>query len=95
MKKTVVINGDNLTDLESFYTEIDRVCTNGLNWKTGHNLNALNDILRGGFGVYEYEEPIVLKWINFEKSKIALGKEQVLWVLEIISEHKHIEFYSK
>jgi RNAse (barnase) inhibitor barstar len=92
-KKMVVINGDHLTDLESFYVEIDRVCTNGLHWKTGHNLNALHDILRGGFGVFDYEEPIILNWTNFEKSKKAMGDEQVGWVVEIISEHRHIEFH--
>ncbi len=37
--------------MEGFYDEIDRVLTKDLDWKTGHNLNALNDLLRGGFGV--------------------------------------------
>ena len=64
--KIININGDNFSDLEEFYQEIDRVCTKGLKWKTGHNLNAFNDLLRGGFGVHEYEEPISLIWINFE-----------------------------
>ncbi|MBL7837984.1 barstar family protein [Flavobacterium filum] len=129
-KQTITINGDNFSDLESFYDEIDRVLTKDLDWQTGHNLDAFNDMLRGGFGVYEYEEPIRLIWGNFSKSKSDLGleatkkwyerkisenktenqqfftdklrqltenNEQTLLdiILEIISEHQHIEFEAK
>jgi hypothetical protein len=52
MDETVIyINGNNFSGMEGFYDEIDRVLTKDLDWKTGHNLNALNDLLRGGFGV--------------------------------------------
>lgn len=91
-KKTVTINGDNFSDFETFYQEIDRVCTRGLTYKTGHNLNAFNDLMRGGFGVYEYEEPINLVWINFERSKLSMGLEHIGWLIEIISRHDHIQF---
>jgi RNAse (barnase) inhibitor barstar len=92
IKKTVTINGDNFVDFESFYNEIDRVCTHGLKWRTGHNLNAFNDLLKGGFGVYEYEEPINLVWINFERSIELMGPEHIGWIVDIINEHKHIHF---
>ncbi|MFA9192613.1 barstar family protein [Flavobacterium sp. FZUC8N2.13] len=128
-KKTIIINGNNFSDLESFYDEIDRILTKNLNWQTGHNLDAFNDLLRGGFGVYEYKEPIKLTWKNSLKSKIDLGfdatkkwyEERIIFwknnevnlqhfekglkelveqngqtlfdiILEIISEHKHIDF---
>lgn len=92
VKKTVTVNGDNFTDFESFYQEIDRVCTKGLKWKIGHNLNAFNDLMRGGFGVYEYEEPINLIWIIFERSRKLIGAEYVGWLVEIIKKHDHIQF---
>lgn len=60
--------------------------------KTGHNLNAFNDLLRGGFGVYDYEEPFNLVWINFERSKQLMGEEHIGWLVEIISKHAHIQF---
>ena len=129
-KQIITINGNNFSDLESFYDEIDRVLTKDLDWETGHNLDAFNDLLRGGFGIYEYEEPIKLTWENISKSKSDLGLEatkkwyerkisenktinqqffkdklkeltenngQTLFdiILEIISEHKHIEFETK
>ena len=57
-KQSLIINGDTFSNLEEFYDEIDRVFTKNLVWKTGHNLNAFNDLLCGGFGVFEYEEAI-------------------------------------
>ena len=57
--------------------------TKNLNFKTGHNLDAFNDILRGGFGVFD-EGPILLKWKNYEKSKEDLGSENILSLIEII-----------
>jgi RNAse (barnase) inhibitor barstar len=47
-KQIITINGDNFSDIETFYDEIDRILTIDLDWKTGHNLNAFNDLLRGG-----------------------------------------------
>jgi RNAse (barnase) inhibitor barstar len=126
-KRIIIINGSNFSDLESFYDEIDRALTKDLDWDTGHNLDAFNDLLRGGFGVYEYEEPIKIIWKNISKSKSDLGLEETKkWyelkiaenkfdnqqffkdklkeltenkgqtlfdtILEIISDHKHIEF---
>ncbi len=81
--KIFTIDGNNFSDLNGFYDEIDKILTKDLGWKTGHNLNAYNDLLRGGFGVHEYEEPIVLRWLNYEKSKRELGDELMLIILEI------------
>ena len=82
--KTFILDGNNFTDMEGFYNEINKLLTKNLHWKTGHNLNAFNDLLRGGFGVHEYNEPITIRWINFNKSKEALGEEMVLILLEIM-----------
>lgn len=88
-KQTIIINGSNFLDLESFYDEKDRILTKDLDWDTGHNLDAFNDLLRGGFGVYEYEEPIRLIWEIFSKSKSDLGLEATKkWYERKISESK-------
>ena len=89
--QTLIINGNNFNSLESFYDEIDRVLTKGLDWKTGHNLNAFNDLLRGGFGVHDYEEPITIIWKNSNKSKTdMLFEANFDIVVEIIHSHEHI-----
>lgn len=91
-KKQITIDGNNFIDLETFYNEIDNVLTKDLNWETGHNLDAFNDLLRGGFGVYDHEEPIILVWKNFTHSTKVLGKELAETLVNIIKEHDHIEF---
>ena len=52
--------------------------------KTGHNLAAFNDLLRGGFHVHEYNEPITIRWTKYSKSKKDLGAETILKLLEIM-----------
>ena len=81
--KEFIIDGKNFNDLEGFYCEIDKLLTRNLNFKTGHNFTAFNDLLRGGFGVFE-EGPILIKWRNYEKSKADLGNETILTLIEII-----------
>lgn len=95
--KTIVITADNFSTLEGFFDEIDNLLTQGLDRKTGHNLDAFNDLLRGGFGVNDYEEPINLVWRNSKKSKQDLNiihNGQTLYeiLIEIISGHEHIKF---
>jgi RNAse (barnase) inhibitor barstar len=75
MRKIITIDGNNFHDLAGFYNEIDNKLTKNLNWKTGRNLDAFNDLLRGGFGVHEYGEPLLIKWINFSKSSREFGYE--------------------
>lgn len=91
-KKTVLIDVDNFADLGTFYEEVDRVLTKGLNCKTGHNLDAFNDILCGEFGVFSYTENVKIVWTNFSKSKSDLGNELIVTLTEIINSHDHIEF---
>lgn len=82
-----VLDGNNFSDMEGFYDEIDKLLTRNLQWKTGHNLNAFDDLLCGGYDVHEYNEPITVRWINYNKSKKDLGEEMVLALLEIMLNH--------
>lgn len=72
-KKELIIDGYNFNNISEFYIEVDRIFTKDLTWETGHNLNAFNDLLHGGFGVHEYGEPITIIWNNSDKSKLDLG----------------------
>lgn len=67
--KTYRIDGKRFSSLEGFYKEISRVLVPGVYW--GHNLDAFNDILRGGFGTPD--EGFALIWENSETSKRSLG----------------------
>ena len=56
--KTYRIDGRRFSTLEGFYEEVDRVLIPGSKW--GRNLEAFNDILRGGFGTPD--EGFILIW---------------------------------
>ena len=45
------IDGARFSTLEEFFEEISNEAIPGAEW--GHNLDAFNDILRGGFGTPE------------------------------------------
>ena len=95
--KEFILDGNNFDNLEGFYDEIDKLFTKDLKWKTGHNYDAFNDLLHGGFGVFD-EGPILIKWLNYKKSKKDLGNEVILTLIEIIldfnSGHKcRLELY--
>lgn len=42
----------------------------------GRNLDAFNDVLRGGFGVHEYGETITLVWLEATQSQAHLGHQE-------------------
>ena len=54
MREVFTIDGRRFSNMAGFYDEVERVFTLGLDRKIGRNLNAFNDILRGGFGRHAY-----------------------------------------
>lgn len=92
MIEEYTINGTRITSEKVFYNEIEKVLTLNLTWKIGRNLNAFNDVLRGGFGRFECDEKIILKWKNFSKSEANLKPSFLKRVIEIIEESENITF---
>lgn len=80
--KRIEINGQRFSNLTEFYDEIENNLTKGLDWKIGRNLDALNDVLRGGLGVHDYNEPIEIVWNHSGKSKTDLGFTETVKYLE-------------
>ena len=76
--KKIIIDGNNFSNEEEFYNEIDKILTKNLTFKTGHNLDAFYDILKGGFGIHDYNEELEITWINASKSKIDLGYKETI-----------------
>ena len=68
MREVFTIDGRRFSNMAGFYDEVEQVFICGLDWKIGRNLNAFNDILRGGFGRHEYGQPIHIQWLAYEKS---------------------------
>ncbi|WP_397568794.1 inositol monophosphatase family protein [Schlesneria sp. T3-172] len=78
LRKTYEIDGENFNTLEEFYDEIERVLIPGVAW--GRNLDAFNDLLRGGMGTPP--GGFILRWKNAAKSKVRLGFVETIRQLE-------------
>lgn len=72
------IDGAHFSSLEGFWDEVERVLIPGAAW--GRNLDAFNDILRGGFGTPE--GGFTLRWRNAARSRETLGHEETARWLE-------------
>ena len=77
-KLVYVIDGRSFSTIEEFFVEIGRVLIPNADW--GHNLDAFNNILRGGFGTPD--GGFVLRWINSRLSQERLGHYETVRQLE-------------
>lgn len=68
----IVIHGGHFSSLEGFYEEVSQVLMKGTDWKVG-TLDGFDDILYGGFGVFENKEEVEIRWKESQKSKEDLG----------------------
>jgi RNAse (barnase) inhibitor barstar len=75
---TIEIDGERFSTLEEFYDEVGRQLIPGAGW--GHNLDAFNDILRGGFGTPE--PGFTLVWRRSDLSRDRLGYVETVRQLE-------------
>lgn len=78
LKPVYEIDGSRIHNLGDFWDEVSRSLIPGADW--GRNLNAFNDILRGGFGTPV--DGFVLRWLNSEASRTALGYPETVRDLE-------------
>lgn len=73
MSRTLTLDGHRIRDLASFYAESNRVFMTGVDWPLGHSLDALDDMLYGGYGALDGDAPVTLVWTDFEKNRRDLG----------------------
>ena len=73
------IDGSRFTTLEEFFDEVSRAMIPRHQW--AHNLDAFNDVLRGGFGTPPGGFTIV--WKNHALSKERLAWEETVRQLEL------------
>lgn len=85
MKPTLEIDGTRFETLEGFYDEVSRRLIPGSYW--GRNLDAFNDILRGGFGTPE--GGFILIWRHHGRSRAALDHAETARQLRLGLEDCH------
>jgi len=69
----LVLQGSAVGDIPSFYDEINRVFMSGEDWQLAHSLDALDDMLYGGYGVLAGHADATLIWHDIEHARNALG----------------------
>ena len=72
---TFTIRGAAVHSIPSFYSEINRVFMTGEDWRLGDSLDALNDLLYGGYGALHAADDIRVEWTDHVVSREALGVE--------------------
>lgn len=72
--KKIIIDGSRFSDLPGFYDETSLVFMKDTDWKVG-TLDGFDDILYGGFGVFENEDQAEITWKESQKSREDLGLE--------------------
>jgi RNAse (barnase) inhibitor barstar len=80
MKQLYEINGNDFSTLEEFFALICRILFTETNYSGKTNLDALNDMFRGGFGTPE--NGFILRWVNSKLSRQRLGYSETVKQLE-------------
>ena len=73
--RTLIVDGNNIHDIPSFYDEINRVFMAGGSWKLGASLDALDDLLYGGYGAAQGCDAVTLVCLHGDRIRAALGVE--------------------
>lgn len=79
--KELIIDGRVMTDIASFYAQINAVFMADESWQLGESLDALNDLLYGGFGAIGNADTITIRWIGMAATREALGAEATIRLL--------------
>lgn len=85
MASEYVLDGAHTTSLEVFFKQFSDVVLSGARW--GQNLDAFNDVLKGGFGTPD--EGFTLRWHNSELARASLGYPETVRQLELRLERCH------
>lgn len=76
------LEGSRIRDIPSLYAELDRVLMVGVDWRLGASLDALDDLLHGGFGTLHGHDRARILWADHRVAREALGvaatREQLL-----------------
>jgi hypothetical protein len=73
--QTLRIEGVRVDGIPALYRELNRVFMPDEEWTLGESLDALDDLLYGGFGVLDGSAPARVVWADHAVSRAALGVE--------------------
>lgn len=68
------LDGRRIDGIPGFYAEVNRVFMAAEDWDLAESLDALDDMLRGGYGATCGAEVVDLHWHHADRSREALGR---------------------
>ena len=71
----IILEGKDIVDIPSFYTQINAQLMQGEDWSLGESLDAFNDLLYGGFGAAKDADLLEIEWHDIDISRKHLGIE--------------------
>ncbi|MHC1652639.1 barstar family protein [Stenotrophomonas maltophilia] len=72
---TLQIEGSAIDGIDSLFTELNRVFMASEDWQLGPSLDALDDLLHGGYGALAGHAAVTVIWRDIEHSRSALGQQ--------------------
>ncbi|KAB7628931.1 barstar family protein [Stenotrophomonas rhizophila] len=69
----LVLDGSAIHDIAGFYAEINRVFMTNEDWQLAPSLDALDDLLYGGYGALAGHASATVRWTHIAHSRAALG----------------------
>jgi RNAse (barnase) inhibitor barstar len=72
------LDGRRITDIGSFYDEVNRVFMAEESWTLGPSLDALDDLLYGGYGALHGADRVRVEWTDHDAALRALGRDTTI-----------------
>ncbi|WP_295570560.1 ribonuclease inhibitor [uncultured Stenotrophomonas sp.] len=79
---TLQIKGSAIDGIDSLFTELNRVFMASEDWQLGPSLDALDDLLHGGYGALAGHAAVTVIWRDIEHSRSALGQQATVHWLQ-------------
>ena len=89
VRKIFTLDGHIMETKDGFYDEVERVLCPEIDY-FGRNWDAFNDILRGGFGSFDYGEDITIEFKHKKWVEKHLGSVFFEMFEDIMKDHDHV-----
>ncbi|MCB0637589.1 MAG: barstar family protein [Lewinella sp.] len=91
MAKTFTLDGTHITTAATFFKAVEAELLVDARSVTHWSLDVLDDVLEGGYGIHDLNEPIIIHWTNFRRSQEKLAPRFLSKILDIFRTHHQIE----
>ena len=83
------IDAKEFSTIDEFFIQVELHLTNEPEADFSHDFIGFEDVLMGGFGIHDFEEPLKIVWKNSEKSRKELNYKATVAYLEELLDSKN------